>query len=228
MLRIYGVPLSVHTRKAIVAALAKQLPYELLPVAPVVPASLPPDWASLTPTGKIPVLADGGFVLYDSAAICAYLERLQPQPPLYPADAQAYARALCIEQYAGTLFASVVHPLFHEEVVHPKIRGIATDRARVDAVLTQAVPKAFGYLDALAAGQWLAGDAMSIADIAVVSNLITYQYLGFDLHRQSFPRLAALHDRTIAHPALQAALRGERPALESMGLRLDVLDSMLS
>lgn len=32
MLKIFGVPISVHTRKVIVAALAKGLPHEVVPV----------------------------------------------------------------------------------------------------------------------------------------------------------------------------------------------------
>ena len=38
----------------------------------------------LSPTGLIPAVSDGDFTLADSAAICAYLERLHPDHPLYP------------------------------------------------------------------------------------------------------------------------------------------------
>jgi glutathione S-transferase len=218
MLKIYGVPISVHTRKAIVMAIAKQLPHEVVPVVPVIPDNPPPDWRELSPTGKIPALADGDFVVSDSAAICAYLERLQPEPSFYPKDPQAFARALSLEQYAGTLFRDVVHPLFHEVFVHPKLRGIAADPRRIDAVLAEAMPETFGYLDGIATGAYLAGDSPSVADISVVSNLITYQYIGFDPGRKRFPRLAALFDRVVALPAMREALRRERPAVDSMGL----------
>lgn len=69
MLKIYGVPVSVHTRKVIVVALAKDLPYEVVPVVPVVPESLPPNWRELSPTGKIPVLGHGDVTIADSAAV---------------------------------------------------------------------------------------------------------------------------------------------------------------
>lgn len=39
MLRIYGVPISVHTRKVIVAAIEKELAYEIVPAVPVIPVS---------------------------------------------------------------------------------------------------------------------------------------------------------------------------------------------
>lgn len=218
MLKIYGVPISVHTRKVIVAALAKGLPHEVVPVVPVIPDNPPANWRQLSPTGKIPALTDGDFALSDSAAICAYLERQQPAPSLYPAAPRDYARALSLEQYAGNLFREVVHPLFHEVFVRPKVHNVATDRAKVDAVLAHAVPEAFGYLEGVAGGGFLCGLALSVADIAVASNLVTYQYIGFELYRDRFPRLAALFDRVVRQPAMQEALRREQGVVDSMGL----------
>lgn len=228
MLKIHGVPISVHTRKVIVAALHKGLPYELLPVVPVIPGNPPPNWRSLSPTGKIPVLSDGDFHLADSAAICAYLERLHPQAPLYPAAARDFAQALSIEQYAGALFAEVVRPLFHETFVSPNIHKQPADGARIDAVLTDAAPPMFAHLDGLAGDAFLVGGAFSIADIAVVSNLLTYRYLGFELDAQRYPCLAALFERVLRQPALQQALRGELPVVQSMGLRSEVIAAALA
>jgi len=228
VLKIYGVPISVHTRKVIVVALAKDLPHEVVPVVPVIPDSPPANWRQLSPTGKIPALSDGDFTIADSAAICAYLERLNPEPPLYPQPARDYALALSLEQYAGTLFREVVHPLFHEIIVHPKMRGVATDQKRVDEVLNKTMPEAFGYLDQVSGKGFLAGRLMSVADIAVASNLTTYQYIGFELDRDRFPRLAALYDRIIRHPAMREALRREEAVVASMGLRNDFLHASLA
>ncbi|HEY6511275.1 MAG TPA: glutathione S-transferase family protein [Burkholderiaceae bacterium] len=229
MLKIYGVPISVHTRKVIVAARLKQLSFELQPVVPVIPDNPPANWRELSPTGKIPVLQDGDFTLADSAAICAYLERKQPQPSLYPSQAKPYGQALWLEQYAGgTLFHDVVHPLFHEVFVHPKVRGIATDAARVDRVLTGALPDALGYLDKIAGAQFLAGPALSVADLAVVSNLVTMHYIGFALERTRFPRLANLFDRVIRMPEVADVLRAEQPAVSQMGLKSEFLNAVLN
>ncbi len=94
MLKIYGVPISVHTRKVIVVALAKGLAHEVIPVVPVIPDNPPANWRELSPTGKIPALTDGDFTLADSAAICAYLDRIQPAQPVYPSAPRDYAMAL--------------------------------------------------------------------------------------------------------------------------------------
>lgn len=228
MLRIHGVPISVHTRKVIVAARLKGLPFEVVPVVPVIPGNPPANWRELSPTGKIPALQDGDFTLADSAAICAYLERKQPEPSLYPSDARRYGHALWLEQYAGgTVFRDVVHPLFHEVFVHPKVKGIATDPARIDEVLTRVLPEVFGYLDAVATAPFLAGDAPSVADLAVMSNLTTMQYIGFALDRARFPRLAHLFDRVIRIPAVTEALRAEQPVVQQMGLRSEFLNAVL-
>jgi glutathione S-transferase len=218
MLKIYGVPISVHTRKVIVVALHKGLDYENIPVVPVIPGSPPANWRDLSPTGLIPALSDGDFTLADSGAICAYLERLQPQFPVYPRSAREFATALALEQYAGSLFRDVVHPLFHETVVNPKMRSQPANQERIQDVLTRVVPERFGYLDAQLRGDWFVGGAPSIADVSVLSNLINYRYLGFDLHAQRFPRLAAHFERTLRLPAVQEAMRREQPAVDSMNL----------
>ena len=228
MIKIYGVPISVHTRKVIVAAIAKGLPHEVIPVVPVVPGNPPSNWREISPTGFIPALTDGDFTVADSAAIGAYLERKHPATALhptslYPAAPEAYAQTLALEQYAGKLFSDVVRPLFHEVFVHPKVRNIPTDQSKIDAVLNEAIPETFGYLDRVAGDGFLVGGTLSVADIAVASNLVTHQYIGFDLYRARFPRLAALFDRVVAQPAFREALKREEGVVDSMGLKRDFL-----
>src|SRR5688572_18439337 len=77
MLKIHGVPISVHTRKVILAALEKNLEFANEPVIPFQP---PAGWDKLSPTGKIPVAQYGELLLRDSSVICAYLERRHPEP----------------------------------------------------------------------------------------------------------------------------------------------------
>jgi glutathione S-transferase len=197
-------------------------------VVPVIPGNPPPNWRELSPTGLIPAISDGNFALADSTAICDYLDRTHPANPLYPQAPRERAQALALEQYGGALFSRVVRPLFHEVFVHPKVRNVPTDQSKIDAVLNEAIPEIFGYLDRVAAGEFLAGRAMSMADVAVVCNLVTYQYIGFDLYRDRFPRLAGLFDRVVAQPAMRAALEREQPAAEAMGLKRDFLAPALA
>lgn len=229
MLKIYGTPISVHTRKVIVAAIDKGLDYENIVIVPVNPATLPPDWPQLSPTGKIPVLRDGDTLLADSTVICAYLDRAHPLRPVYPADTRHYIQSLWLEEYAdGTVFREVVHPLFHQTVVGPRIHQRAVDQAVVDAVCNETIPRVFGYLDSVVGTGFAAGPVLSVADIAIASNLVTYQYLGFPLDRQRFPALAAHFERTVRHPSMLKALRAEQGAVDAMGLRRDFLQGLLA
>jgi glutathione S-transferase len=216
MLKIYGVPLSVHTRKVIVTAIEKQLAYENEPVIPFDP---PAGWDELSPNGKIPVAADGDRVLCDSSVICAYLERRHPGHAIFPADTDDYVQALWLEEYAdGTIFREVVHGLFFQTVIRPNILKQPTDAAAVAAILDTAVPKVFGYLERTIGGDYLVDGRFGIADIAVASNLINFHYLGHRIDPRRFPKLAGYLLRALRHPSIAAALRAEQAFAGGMGL----------
>jgi glutathione S-transferase len=215
MLKIYGVPISVHTRKAIVTCLAKQVPFENDPVIPFNP---PAGWDALSPTGKIPAIADGAFTLADSTAICAYLDRAQPQPSIFPKDAKDYGRALWFDQYAGVLFRDVIHGLFFQKVIRPNLLKEETDTDVIDRILREPMPTTFRYLEHQLNGEHLVGDQFSIADIAITSNLINYRYLGFEIDADPYPKLAEYFRKQIRHPAFANALAAEKTFAEGMGL----------
>lgn len=214
-IRIYGVPFSVHTRKVIIAARLKDLRYEVTPVVPVIPEKLPDNWRALSPTGLIPVIDDGGYLLADSTAILHYLERRHPAPPLFPADARDYGTALFLDAWAGhALFGGIIGPLFRNEIVAPNVRKVPGDPAVIDAAVTRAAPEAFDYLERLRPRRFLVGDALSIADLAVVSNLILFHYLGRRIDAGRHPQLAAYFDHH--RSSLAAVLDAERPFVEAV------------
>lgn len=223
-MKIYGVPLSVHTRKVIVAARLKGIPFELETVIPVIPGNPPANWREISPTGLIPAIEDQGFRLADSTAIVAYLERRHPTPALLPADDREYGAALSLDAWAGSeLFRNVVHPLFHNQIVGPKIRKMPGDQAVIDMAANQAAPEAFAYLESLNPDGSLIGDRLTIADIAVVSNLILVHYLGYRIEPR-FPKLNAYFRRHIEEPMFSSALAEERPFADQMGLDRSFLD----
>jgi glutathione S-transferase len=59
--------------------------------------------AGLTPAGRVPVLLDEDFAVWDTLAIAEYLAERFPDKRLWPADAKARARArsVCAEMHAG-------------------------------------------------------------------------------------------------------------------------------
>lgn len=225
MLKIYGVPISVHTRKVLIAAIEKKLAFENEPVIPFTP---PPGWAELSPTGKIPVARDGDLTLCDSSVICAYLERVHPAPTLYPRDTREYAKALWFEELAdGTIFREVVHGLFFNKVIRPNILKQPTDHAAIDGILNDTMPRMFAYLERSIGGRYLAGDQFSIADIATVSNLINFHYLGYEIDRSRHPKLGQYFGASLQQPSIKTALRGEQAAATGMGLDRGFLRDVL-
>lgn len=58
---------------------------------------------TVSPTGKVPVLVDGGLVVWDTLAIAEYLAETHPDKQLWPADprARARARSICAEMHSG-------------------------------------------------------------------------------------------------------------------------------
>ena len=57
----------------------------------------------VSPSGKVPVLLDDGFAIWDTLAIAEYLAEIFPQHQLWPADAKARARARSVsaEMHSG-------------------------------------------------------------------------------------------------------------------------------
>jgi glutathione S-transferase len=57
----------------------------------------------LNPTGRVPVLIDDGFAVWDTLAIAEYLAERFPDKHLWPADmrARARARSVCAEMHSG-------------------------------------------------------------------------------------------------------------------------------
>lgn len=217
MLSIFGVPISVHTRKVIVVANLKGIAFHNEPVIPFDP---PENWRALSPSGLIPAIRDDDFELADSAAICAYLERIEPAPSIYPSDARGFARALWLEQYgAGVLFKDIVFPLFHQNIIRPHILNEGEpDAGAIERVVERVVPTVFGYLERQIADGFLMADGLTIADITIASNLLNYRYLGFSIDPGRHPRLAEGFARAIDHPAVRTALDAEMPYAEQMGL----------
>jgi glutathione S-transferase len=219
MLTVYGVPLSVHTRKVLMTAMHKGLDHKLEVVIPVIPGNRPANWSRLSPTELIPAIQDGEITLADSTAICLYLVKKYSSAPIMPANDRLYGRALWFDAYAGgTLFRHVVHPLFHQRVVAPKIRKVATDQAAVDTVLNEVQPKIFSYLESQIEDEFLVGRSLTLADVAVASNLLTYRYIGFPVSADRYPKLSRYLSGIFDLDLFQRAIAQEKPFVEQMGL----------
>jgi glutathione S-transferase len=59
--------------------------------------------AAVSPAGRVPVLVDDGFAVWDTLAIAEYVAERHPEKQLWPADRlqRARARSLCAEMHSG-------------------------------------------------------------------------------------------------------------------------------
>jgi glutathione S-transferase len=216
VIKIYGLPFSVHVRKALVTAIYKDIPHENVPVFPHEP---PAGWHHLSPTGLIPAMRDGDFTLADSTAITHYLDISHPGPRVVPEDAKAMAAAMFIDAYAGqTLYRNAIHLLFFQHKIAPAILNKPTDQAVVAGIVSGPLPRFLAFLNGALNGDYFVGLTPTIGDIAVASNLINYSYLGYRLDAATYPALAVFLDHMLGWEPLAEALVREAPFAENMAL----------
>jgi glutathione S-transferase len=215
MLKIHGVPFSAHTRKVILAAREKHIPYELQRVIPLTP---PSGWRELSPLGLIPAIEDGDMRLADSSAICLYLQRKYPEPSIYPADLRAYGHALWIEEYIDSgLAPHVLRGLLMQRVFAPKFLKQPPDEELIKKSLTEMIPPRLAYLEEMLSGEYFAGDAFSIADIAVASLLINFHYAGESISAKTHPKLHRFLRTALKRPCFAETFKIEAPAAAAVG-----------
>ena len=149
---------------------------------------------ALSPAGRVPVLLDDGFAVWDSLAIVETLHERFPDAGVWPADARARARArsLCAEMHAG-FGALRSHCPMNIEASLPEVgqrlwreqEALRRDVARIEAMWADAL--------ATSGGPFLFG-AFSAADAfyaPVCMRLRTYALPVSDTTRAYIDRVAA-------------------------------------
>ncbi len=162
-LEIIGIPQSTYVRTSRLAAHEKGVDYDLAAEPPHAPAVL-----AIHPFGKVPVMRHGDLELYESSAINNYIDRAFDGPPLVPADPAGAAR---VEQWVSVV-NTVMDPLmvrrFLFAYLFPQGADGKPDRAAIGACLPD-LDRQIGVLDAaLAETPFLAGDALTLADLNLV------------------------------------------------------------
>jgi glutathione S-transferase len=209
--KIIGSGLSPFVRKTRVFFAEKGIPYEL---EPLIPFGVSAEYKKKSPLGKIPCLEHDGRPLPDSSVICAYVEKVQPQPALYPSEPWDYAQALWLEEYVdGALVGNAMAPIFQERIVK-KLMGAQADEARVKETTEKQLPIYCEYLnERIGDKEYLVGGRFSIADIATASPFVNLGHAGVTVDPERFPKLAAYLDRVHSRPSFKALIEEERAGL---------------
>lgn len=174
-MKIYTSPFSSNARKVIVTAAELALAPELITVDLPKGEQRKPEFLALNPSGKVPVLVDGDFVLTESHAIMMYLADKAPNQKLYPTEPRARADSHRWLFWSANHFGPAIATLNFEHMVK-KIAGLGEPDPALIAHGEALFHESARILDAhLATREWLVGSSFTLADIAVGVPLVCTQ-----------------------------------------------------
>src|SRR5262249_7758669 len=123
------------------------------------------EYRRLHPFNKVPLLRHGDFVLYETPAICRYIDRTFDGPALQPKDVRALARMdQWLSAVADYVYGVMIGELVWERVVIP-MGGGQPDEAKIKAAVPKVVEQLAVLDAALKSQRFLAGDDVSLADL---------------------------------------------------------------
>jgi glutathione S-transferase len=214
MLRLHHYALCPFSRKVRIALLEKELGAELTPLEPW---RQPDEIIALNPAAEVPVLEDKVGPIADSWAICEYLEETRPEPRLLGKSVLERAEVRRLVAWFDVKFMREVTDLVWGEKLLKRVRDGATpNSAAVRAGMSNihAHLECIGFL--FERRNWLAGDFLSLADIAAAAQLSVLDYLGdvpWEDHPEAKLWYARFKSRPSFRPLLQDRLVGLRPAV---------------
>jgi glutathione S-transferase len=147
----------------------------------------PPFLRELNPRNRVPVLDDGGTVLYESEALNEYIEETHPEPPMMPSDPVERTRVRMLMRRFDDLSDAYYAARRDEPGAHEQLEA------------------ELGWLDRLLTGRdYLAGAAYTLADPGWWPWIARMHRVGVDVAR--FPSVAAWSDRLAGRPEYAAEL----------------------
>jgi len=160
MIKLFGHPMSTCTRKVLFTLNETNTQYELVTVDFAKAEHKGAAHLARQPWGKLPALEDNGFELYESRAMARYIDA-KSGGKLTPKDAQQHG---LMEQWISVETSYFYHPamtfIYNDVFKRPQAQE-ELDKANAALDFT------CGVLDKhLAKHTWLAGDQLSIAEIA--------------------------------------------------------------
>jgi glutathione S-transferase len=198
-MKLYSGPLSMFGAKAEIAAREKKLDVELI----MVPFEMKrlyepkhPEVLRINPKRQVPVLIDDGpggvLEIFDSTQIFEYFETVKPEPPLWPSEPKARARARLLEHKSDEVYFPHIIRLMG-------LQGAPEDLAAV--VARDGAAKFYDEIEhTLGEQEWLAG-SYSYADIAFYMAQLFGARMGAPM-TEAHPKLHAWRDRMSARPAV--------------------------
>ena len=194
---LYGATYSVYVRICRMALAAKGVEYELVPVDVFATGGPGADHLVRHPFGKIPAFEHGGFGLFETDAIVNYIERAFDGPSLECVGTQHHARMRQLMRIVD----NHVYPVLVWKCFVPETEE---DQEAAPESWDEAA-KVLAVIEDLMGPRWMAGSALSLADIYMWAALALFR------RTENGPAMIAAHtglaawcERMARHPVCLA------------------------
>ena len=181
MLKIWGRISSINVQKVALAAADMGIPFERIDAGAAFGKNKTPEYLAMNPNGLVPVIEDGGHVMWESNAILRYLCAKHSAGKLCPGDLATRATADQWMDWQACALVPAMHSAFWTLIRTPVAER---DPAVVEAsrVKTEA---AMEILEAhLSKHEWVAGQSVTMAELALVPTVHRW----FGLPMENVPR----------------------------------------
>ena len=201
-MKLHSPSLSTAVHKVTALAYELGLPVEMVDVDMMKGAHKSPAFLAMNPNGKVPVLEDDGFYLWESNAILCYLAAKKPEAGLLPTDARGQAEVQqWLQWQATTLGPSTAEMLM--QTVYLRFRGGTKDEALYAAGLEK-VKRDLGVLEGVLSKREFLCGRLTIADFSLVSAFAARGPMGLSL--EGFPHVKTWVERMEARESVRKAM----------------------
>lgn len=198
MLTLYGTPFSPRVNKLRYVLNHLAIPYTHVPSSPLAGETRTPEFLKMHPAGKIPVIDDDGFYLFESMAIARYLAS-KSGSSIYPTELKARALVDQWSEFATAHIEGAMLKVFFNRVMVniPALGATVDERSLADGLtwLDRYLPI---VEQQLTAHNYLVGMDLSLADFVLLSALDPAEALQVSL--EAYPRISAWRSALMALP----------------------------
>lgn len=198
-MKLYTHPISGNARKVEFVLRHAGVDAELIRVDLGKGEQRDPEFVELNPNGKVPVLVDGDFALWESHAIMRYLAR-EYAPEMLGSDPQARAE---VDQWLCWQLAHLgptMGTLIYERTLKP-MRGAESDEVAIERATVE-LDRLAPILEARLDGRdFVAGDTLTLADVSLAVSVASAPVAGTSF--EAYPAITSWFERVRALPAWQ-------------------------
>lgn len=168
------------------------------------------EFRAINPQKRVPALVlSTGEVLLQSLAVIEYLDEVEPEPPLLPADAVERAKVRAVSQ----IIACDIHPVNNLAVLNYLRGPLKQDQAAVDDWYRHWVKEGLDAVEALIRpGPYAFGAHVTVADLCIVPQVFNARRFKMDMAK--YPKISAVDAACLKLPAFDKARPENQPDAE--------------